>query len=96
MLFKKNKEGKLKVEKRTTTALKYAPAVFVVIAVILQWNLFVTPADLEKKHRDIITEAAQTYVTKEEYKNQKEEFKEMKTKIDRIYDFLIRDNKRIN
>lgn len=84
------------MEKRTTTAtmVRYAPAVFVVIAVILQWNLFVTPADLEKKHRDIITEAAQTYVTKEEYKNQKEEFKEMKTKIDRIYDFLIRDNKR--
>ena len=82
-------------KKSTTIMIKYAPAAFVVIAVILQWNLFVTPADLEKKHRDIITEAAQTYVTKEEYKNQKEEFKEMKIKIDKIYDFLIRDNKRI-
>ena len=82
-------------KKSTTIMIKYAPVAFVVIAVILQWNLFVTPADLEKKHRDIITETAQTYVTKEEYKNQKEEFKEMKIKIDKIYDFLIRDNKRI-
>jgi len=65
-----------------------AVAVFV-IGIIIQWQMFATPAQVEEKHRLIMAEVAEKYVTKEENRNQKEELRDMKTKIDKIYDLLI-------
>ncbi len=69
--------------------LKYAPIAIVVIALIIQWKMFVTPAEVETKHRLIMAEVAEKYVTKEENQSTKEELKEIKVKVDKIYDILI-------
>ncbi len=37
---------------------KYAPVLLVIIAIIFQYNLFVTPEKLEHTHREILTEVA--------------------------------------
>lgn len=71
------------------TLIKYSPAVVVVIALIFQWNLFVTPEKLEIAHREIVTEIAQNFVSKAEYDSQKEDIKDMKNKLDKIYDFIF-------
>ena len=69
--------------------LKYSPIAIVVIGLIISWNMFATPAQVEKKHREIMAEVAEKYVTKEENKSTKEELKEIKLKVDKIYDILI-------
>lgn len=69
--------------------LKYAPIAVVVIALIIQWNMFATPAEVETKHRLIMAEVAEKYVTKEENQSTKEELREIKAKVDKIYDILI-------
>lgn len=69
--------------------VKYGPIALVVIAIVFQWNLFVTPEKLEEKHRLIMEEVSKNYVTKAENQTQKDELKEMKAKIDKIYDILI-------
>ena len=51
------------------TIFKYAPNAVVAIALIFQWNLFVTPEKLEIKHREILQEVAQNYTTKEQSNN---------------------------
>lgn len=69
--------------------IKYGPIAGVVIAIIFQYNIFVTPDKLEIKHRQIMEDISKIYVTKDENKAQKEELKDMKSKIDKIYDLLI-------
>ena len=69
--------------------VKYAPMAVVVIGLLISWNMFATPAQVEKKHREIMAEVAEKYVTKEENKSTKEELKEIKLKVDKIYDILI-------
>lgn len=69
--------------------IKYGPIAGVVIAIIFQYNIFVTPDKLEIKHRQIMEDISKIYVTKDENEAQKEELKDMKSKIDKIYDLLI-------
>ena len=49
------------------TVIKYAPIAVVIIGLIFQWNLFVTPEKLEIKHREILKDVATTYTTKEQH-----------------------------
>jgi hypothetical protein len=72
------------------TMVKYAPIALVVISLILQWNLFVTPERLEIKHREILQDVAQTYTTKEQYNDLKTQLADMQKKIDKIYDIVAR------
>lgn len=71
------------------TALKYSPIAIVVIALIFQWNLFVTPEKHEIMRREIMTYVNQNYVTRSEFTTQQEDMKEIKMKLDKIYDFII-------
>ena len=41
---------------------KYAPLLILGIAVIFQYNIFVTPAKLEQTHREILSEISQIYI----------------------------------
>ena len=68
------------------------------IALILQYNLFVTPEKLEQTHREILTEVSQVYITKSEFGNMKEQIIDINKKLDKIYDTLIneRSSDRIN
>lgn len=58
------------------------------IALIFQWNLFVTPEKLEIKHREILRDVSQTYTTKEQYNDLKTQLSAMQQKIDKMYDIM--------
>ena len=68
---------------------KYLPIGVVGIALIFQYNLFVTPERLEVKHREILNDISQTYTTKEQYNDLKNQLNAMQIKIDKIYDVII-------
>ncbi len=70
---------------------KYVPAIIVCIAVLLQYNFFVTPERLEQTHREILTEVAEVYITKSEFGNMKEQIMDINKKVDKIYDTLINE-----
>ena len=68
------------------TMIKFAPWLIVACAYCMQYNIFVTPEKLEQTHREILTEVSQTFVTKTEYGNMKEQLNNINIKIDKIYD----------
>ena len=70
---------------------KYAPALLMFNAILMQYNLFVTPEKLELTHREILTEVAQVYITKSEFSNMKEQIIDINKKLDKIYDTLINE-----
>lgn len=72
------------------TAAKYAPMAVVIIGLIFQWNLFVTPEKLEIKHRQVLMDVASMYTTKEQHNDLKDEINDMKKKIDKIYEVITR------
>ena len=74
---------------------KYLPAGIICAALIFQYNLFVTPEKLEVKHREILSDISQTYTTKEQYNDLKNQLNAMQIKIDKIYD-VIMDGGKIN
>ena len=68
---------------------KYAPVFLVCLALIFQYNLFVTPRELEIQHRQILETVSQKYMTKEESNNLKSQISDMQKKVDKIYDVII-------
>ena len=68
---------------------KYLPICIVIIALLFQYNLFVTPEKLEVKHREILSDISSLYATKEQYQGLKEQLSLMQVKIDKIYDVII-------
>jgi cell division protein FtsL len=72
---------------------KHAPLLVVSIALVFQYNLFVTPAKLEQTHREILSEISQVYITKSEFGNMKEQIADINKKVDKIYDTLINERK---
>ncbi len=68
---------------------KYAPVALIIFAIFFQYNLFVTPQELEKQHREILEEVSQKYMTKEESSNLKAQISDMQKKVDKIYDVII-------
>lgn len=70
---------------------KYIPVIIMSFAIIFQYNLFVTPEKLEQKHREILSEVAQVYITKSEFGNMKEQLVDINKKVDKIYDTLINE-----
>ncbi len=72
---------------------RYLPVGIVFIAMIFQYNLFVTPEALEVKHREILRDISQAYATKEQYNDLKGQLNVMQAKIDKIYDVIIEGGK---
>lgn len=68
---------------------KYAPVALIIFAIFFQYNLFVTPQELEKQHREVLEEVSQKYMTKEESNNLKAQLSDMQKKVDKIYDVII-------
>ena len=68
---------------------RYLPAGLVIVALVFQYNLFVTPERLEVKHREILSDVALTYSTKDQYNDLKNQLNAMQAKIDKIYDVII-------
>ena len=73
--------------------LRYSPLIVVVFACFIQWNLFVTPVQLEQKHREILKEVAESYTTKEQYTDLKTQLKDIQSKIDKMYDIITNGRK---
>ncbi len=65
-------------------------AVIVVIGFLFQLGFFVKPVDLEKKHREIIKDAALIFASKETVEGLKTDVHDIKDKIDQIYNFLLK------
>ena len=70
---------------------KYAPILVLGLAIIFQYNLFVTPVMLEQTHREILSEISESYITKSEFGILKEQLTDINKKIDKIYDALINE-----
>ena len=73
---------------------KYLPVGIIGIALLFQYNLFVTPEKLEVKHREILNDISRTYTTKEQYNDLKSQLNAMQAKIDKIYDVIIGGGKK--
>ncbi len=69
---------------------KYTPFLVLSLAVIFQYNLFVTPEKLEHTHREILSEVSKVYITKSEFDILKDQLTDINKKIDKIYDTLIK------
>lgn len=72
--------------------LYYSPVIIAVVMFLVQQRIVVTPEQLEKKHREILKDIEEKFVTINSYKDLKSQFSEMKDKIDKIYDCLIIKN----
>lgn len=70
---------------------KYAPLLVLGLAIIFQYNLFVTPQMLEHTHREILSEISKVYITKSEFGIVKEQLTDINKKVDKIYDTLIKE-----
>ncbi len=70
---------------------KYAPLLVLGLAIVFQYNLFVTPQMLEQTHREILSEISKIYITKSEFQIVKEQLTDINKKIDKIYDTLIKE-----
>lgn len=71
------------------TLIYYSPVIIVVLVFLIQQRIVVTPEELEKKHREILKDIEARFVTLNSYEDLKNQFGEMKEKIDKIYDCLI-------
>ena len=69
--------------------MEYAPIIVVVLVFFIQQKIFVTPEQLEKKHREILDEIDEKFVSVISFRDLKDQFSEVKEKIDKMYDLLI-------
>lgn len=69
--------------------LHYSPIIIAVMIFLIQQRIVVTPEQLEKKHREIIDDIEEKFVSIHSFNDLKDQFSEMKEKIDKIYDFII-------
>lgn len=69
--------------------LHYSPIIIAITVFLIQQRIVVTPEQLEKKHREILDDVEEKFVTLNSFKDLKEQFSEMKEKIDKIYDCII-------
>ena len=54
--------------------IEYSPIIVVILMFFVQQKIFVTPEQLEKKHREIIDEIEEKYVSMNSFIDLKEQF----------------------
>jgi len=72
--------------------LHYSPIILALMVFLIQQRIVVTPEQLERKHREILKDAEDKFATLSSVRDLKEQFTEMKEKIDKIYDCIITGN----
>ena len=72
------------------TIAKYAPWLVVALMFFMQYNVFVTPSQLERRHLEILQYVAQRYATKEQTDDLKNQLSDIQKKIDKIYEKIIK------
>ena len=68
--------------------ITYAPVIIAVTVFFIQSSIFTTPAQLERKHREILEDCTQRFASKIAYDELKEDFRYVKEKLDKIYDWM--------
>jgi len=68
--------------------IPYAPVIVAVMVFFIQSSIFTTPAQLERKHREILDDCEVRFASKIAYDELKEDFKYVKEKLDKIYDWM--------
>lgn len=82
--------------------LDYAPLILAITMFFINYKIFVTPADLEKKHREIkeeinpekrhrmiLDDVDKKYATKSVVSELQMQIHNMADKVDKIYNFLL-------
>lgn len=69
--------------------INYSPVIMAVLVFLIQHHIFVTPEQLERKHREILEDAEEKFATLQELRDVKVQFGDIKCKIDRIYELLV-------
>lgn len=82
--------------------LEYAPLIVALTMFFINYRIFVTPADLEKKHREIkeeinpekrhreiLEDVDRKYATKSVVEELKTQIHQMAEKVDKIYNILL-------
>lgn len=82
--------------------IEYAPLIVAVTMFFINYKIFVTPADLERKHREIkeeinpekrhreiLNDVDRKYATKSVVGELQAQIHSMSDKVDKIYDILI-------
>jgi len=69
--------------------LHYSPIIVAIMVFLIQQRIVVTPEQLERKHREILKDAEDRFATLSSVRDLKEQFSDMKEKIDKIYDCII-------
>lgn len=73
----------------------YMPYIILtVFAFFVQYHFFVTPKDLAETRREIMVEVKAEYASKKDTDFLREQFGDMKTKIDKIYDKMLGSDKK--
>ena len=72
--------------------IQYTPILIAVMIFLIQHKIVVTPEQLERKHREIIEDVEERFVTINSFHDLKEQFSEMKDKIDKIYEQIMKNN----
>ncbi len=72
--------------------MHYSPILIAIMIFLIQQRIVVTPEQLEKKHREILEDAEEKFVTIHSFNDLKEQFSDMKEKIDKIYDCVMTNN----
>ena len=72
--------------------MSYSPVVMLVLVYFIQLKIFVTPQELEKKHREILLDAEKRFAARISVNGLKEQIDEIKEKIDQIYNLFLTNN----
>ena len=74
--------------------IEYAPLIIVVFMFFINYKIFVTPVDLEKKHREILNDIDNKYASKTTVDELRYQIHDMADKVDKIYNIVtLKDNK---
>lgn len=71
---------------------EYSPIIMLVLLYFIQMKIFVTPQELEKKHREILQESEKRFAPRITVNDLKEQIGEIKEKIDKIYNMFLNNN----
>ena len=71
--------------------IQYSPILIAVMIFLIQHKIVVTHEQLERKQREIIEDVEERFVTINSFHDLKEQFSEMKDKIDKIYEQIMKN-----
>ena len=69
--------------------LEYAPLLLVLITILLKEKIFITPFQLEQTKSEILKMVDDKFVDKEAIEDLRQDIKELKEKLNSLYDYII-------